>query len=142
MDADQTYWDAIETLDADLLASRFAARATFQLANLKPVIGPAAIRRAFLNLFLDLDSVERRAVSCWQRKGLFVCDADLDLNFTDGTRLTIAPTTSLWIIGGQIQTCRVAIDLEPRLARYFAPADFCFANSALNSFSLRAMYAR
>ena len=138
----EVYWAALESLDADLIAAQFAAGGSFQLASASPLTGRVAIRRAFRDLFLDLESIWRRPASFWGRSGLSVCDSDLTLSFTDGTRLNFIATTVLWTRGGEIVKCRVVTDLEPRLARYFAADAFCRANSSLNSLSLVSMYAR
>lgn len=118
------YWAALESLDADLISAQFAAGGSFQLASASPLTGRAAIRRAFRDLFLELESIERNPVSFWAWSGLTVCDADLTLNFNDGIRLSLSAITVLWTRGGEIVKCRVVMDLEPRLARYFTAEDF------------------
>jgi hypothetical protein len=117
--ATEVYWAALESLDADLMAAQFAQGGSFQLGSASPLTGRIAIRRAFLHLFLDLDSVERKPASYWERQGLSVCDADLLLKFADGTRMMISATTVLWTGNGEILSCRMLMDLEPRLVRYF-----------------------
>jgi hypothetical protein len=113
------YWDALESLDADLVASQFAERGSFQLASAAPLTGRAAIRRAFLHLFIDLENIERHPVTSWSGDGLFVNDSDLTLTFSDGARLTIPATTVLWTRDREILNCRLLSDPEPRLRRYF-----------------------
>jgi hypothetical protein len=119
--ATEVYWAALESLDADLIADQFAHGGSFQLGSASPLTGRVAIRRAFLHLFLDLDSVEGKPASYWEHNGLSVCDADLLLKFTDGTRMMICATTVLWTGNGEILSCRVVMDPVPRLARYFDP---------------------
>jgi hypothetical protein len=128
----EVYWAALESLDADLIADQFAHGGSFQLGSASPLTGRVAIRRAFLHLFLDLDSIARRPASYWERDGVSVCDADLLLKFTDGTCMTISATTVLWTRDGEILTCRVVMDPEPRPARFFDPEFIARPNSCLS----------
>ena len=119
-----TYWDAVESLDADLLASLFAAGGSFQLAEQAPVTGREAIRRAFVQLFVEIETIEHRTVAAWNRGGLFVSDADLTLTFSDG-RLFIPTTTILWTRESEILSCRLLLYPEPaleRFTRFFLPS--------------------
>lgn len=113
---DAPYRDAVESLDADLLASQFASAGSFQLADRAPLIGRTPIRRAFLHLFTEVDTIEHRVVAVWNRGGVLVSDLDVTFVLPHGS-IELPVTVVLYTRNGEILSCRVLFYSEPALQR-------------------------
>jgi hypothetical protein len=110
------YFGALDTLDADAVASFFAADATVELPGLAPILGRAAIRRALVRFSLDVDDLRHLPVQLWTAGNLSVFEADMTLTLADRTTLAFPVTHILRWADGLIDEARVNIYLESRLA--------------------------
>lgn len=111
------YWDAVKLLDADQVASQFAEGGAFCFGDNPPVRGRRFIRRAFMQLFMEVVGVSHAPVALWSHKGLVIDEADVTLTFENGGRTVIPITTLLWTRGNQIHACRLQLPPEPALLR-------------------------
>jgi len=82
----QTYWSAIDALDANRVALHFAPDAWFQVGQRPPIHGPAAIRLA-----------------------------DISVAFENRGSILVPITTTLWHRRNEILACRVHLPQEPGL---------------------------
>lgn len=110
------YFGALDTLDADAVASFFAVGATVGLPGLAPIVGKAAIRRALVQFSLDVDDLRHSTVQLWTAGNLSVFEADMTLTLANQTSLTFPVTHILRWVDGLIDDARVNIYLESRIA--------------------------
>ncbi|MGA3039535.1 MAG: nuclear transport factor 2 family protein [Bryobacteraceae bacterium] len=110
------YFGALETLDADAVASFFAAGATVRLPGLAPILGRAAIRRALVQFSLDVDDLRHAPVQLWTDGNLSVFEADMTLTLAGHTTLAFPVTHILRWVDGLIDEARVNVYLESRMA--------------------------
>jgi len=110
------YFGALDTLDADAVASFFAAGATVSLPGMAPISGRAAIRRALVQFSLDVDDLRHAPVQLWTAGNLSVFEADMTLILADRTTLAFPVTHIVRWVDGMIDEARVNIYLEARLA--------------------------
>jgi hypothetical protein len=110
------YFGALDTLDADAVASFFAVGATVRLPGLAPIFGRAAIRRALVQFSLDVDELRHAPVQLWTAGGLSVFEADMTLTLTDRTTLAFPVTHIVRWMDGLIHEARVNVYLESRMA--------------------------
>jgi uncharacterized protein (TIGR02246 family) len=125
------YWRAVEDMDADAVADRFACNGTFVFGGGAPLRGRAAIRGAFVQLFAETERIEQQPVALWRRQGLVVAESDITITFDGGSRTVLPATTILWIAGETILSCRFSTFPDPALARAmngFATPSVVFAN--------------
>ena len=109
-------FDALETLDADAVASFFAAGATVSLPGLAPISGRTAIRRALVQFSLDVDDLRHAPVQLWTAGNLSVFEADMTLTLAGRTALTFPVTYTIRWVDGLIDEARVNVYLESRMA--------------------------
>jgi hypothetical protein len=110
------YFGALDTLDADAVASFFAVRAAVTLPGLAPILGRAAIRRALIQFSLDVDDLCHVPVQLWTAGNLSVFEADMTLTLADRTTLVFPVTHIIRWVGGLIDAARVDVYLESRMA--------------------------
>ena len=110
------YFAALETLDADAAASFFAAGATARLPGLTPILGRAAIRRALVQLSLDVDGLRHAPVQLWTAGNLTVFEADMTLTLAGPTTIAFPVTHIIRWVDGMIQEACVNVYLESRMA--------------------------
>ena len=110
------YFSALDTLDADAVASFFAAGATVRLPGLAPILGRAAIRLALVQFSLDVDELRHAPVHLWTAGGLSVFEADMTLTLADRTTLAFPVTHIVRWMDGLIHEARVNVYLESRIA--------------------------
>jgi hypothetical protein len=110
------YFGALDTLDADAVASFFAVGATVRLPGLAPILGRAAIRRALVQFSLDVDDLCHAPVQLWTAGNLSVFEADMTLTLADRTTLAFPVTHIIRWVDGMIDEARVNIYLESRMA--------------------------
>src|ERR1017187_10562923 len=107
---------ALDTLDADAVASFFAVGATVRLPGLAPILGRAAIRRALVQFSLDVDDLRHAPVQLWTAGNLSVFEADKTLTFAGRTALAFPVTHIIRWVDGLIDEARVNVYLESRMA--------------------------
>jgi hypothetical protein len=112
----RTYFNALDSLDADDVASFFAPEATVYLAGAEPIVGRAAIRKALVQVSLDVDDLHHESVQLWSAGNLSVFEADMTVTLADHTVLSIPVTHIIRWINGMIEEARVNVYLESRLA--------------------------
>ncbi len=110
------YFSALDALDADSVASFFAAGATVRLPGLAPILGRAAIRRALVQFSLDVDDLRHAPVELWTARGLSVFDADMTLTLAGRAPLTFPVTHIIRWVDGLIDEVRVNAYMESRMA--------------------------
>jgi SnoaL-like protein len=110
------YFRALDTLDADVAASFFSTGATVRLAGASPISGRAAIRKALVQLSLDVDELHHDPVSLWTAGSLSVLEADVTLTLGDRTTITFPATYSIRWREGLIEEASVNLYLESRMA--------------------------
>jgi hypothetical protein len=110
------YFGALDTLDADAVASFFAVGATVRLPGLAPILGRAAIRRALVQFSLDVDDLRHAPVQLWTAGNLSVFEADMTLTLSDHTTLAFPVTHIIRWVDGMIDEARVDVYLESRMA--------------------------
>ncbi|MGO4881576.1 MAG: nuclear transport factor 2 family protein [Bryobacteraceae bacterium] len=110
------YVGALEALDADAVASFFAADAVIGLPGLSPIAGRAAIRRALVQLSLEADDLRHAPVELWTAGSLSIFEADMTLRLASGATLAFPVTHVIRWVGGLIHEARVNVYLESRLA--------------------------
>lgn len=110
------YFGALDTLDADAVASFFASGATVRLPGMGPILGRAAIRRALVQFSLDVDDLRHSPVQLWTAGNLSVFEADMTLTLADRTTLGFPVTHIVRWVDGMIAEARVDIYLESRMA--------------------------
>jgi hypothetical protein len=113
----QRYWAAVEAQEADLVASLFLPRSNYFLNQSPGVQGPAAIRRAFVQLFAETAAIRHRPISVWSEDGLTVADADVTVELDSGSLVQVPATTVLCSKGRGIEAFRFLFNQEPALAR-------------------------
>jgi len=106
----------LDSLDADRLASYFSAGATVRLAGASPIVGRAAIRKAFVQLSLDVDELHHDPVTVWTAGSLSVLEADVTLTLGDRTTIAFPATYSIRWDGSLIEEASVNMYLESRMA--------------------------
>lgn len=112
----KAYFGALDTLDADAVASFFALGATVKLPGLAPILGRAAIRRALVQFSLDVDDLRHAPVQLWTAGNLTVYEADMTLTLADHTTLAFPVTHVVRWVDGMIHDARVNVYLESRMA--------------------------
>ena len=110
------YFRLLDTLDADAVASFFATGATVRLAGASPISGRAAIRKALVQLSLDVDEIHHDPVMLWTAGSLSVLEADVTLTLGDRTTIAFPATYSLRWTEGLIEEASVNLYLESRMA--------------------------
>jgi len=110
------YFRVLDTLDADAAASFFSAGAAVRLAGALPISGRAAIRKAFVQLSLDVDELHHHPVTVWTAGSLSVLEADVTVTLGDRTTITFPATYSIRWAEGLIEEASVNLYLESRLA--------------------------
>lgn len=110
------YFGALETLDADAASAFFAAGAAVRLPGLEPILGRAAIRRALVQLSLDVDDLSHAPVQLWIAGNLTVFEADMTLRLAAGRTLAFPVTHVIRWAQGLIEEARVSVYLESRMA--------------------------
>ena len=110
------YFRLLDTLDADAVASFFATGATVRLAGASPISGRAAIRKALVQLSLDVDELHHDPVSLWTAGRLSVLEADVTVTLGDRTIVAFPATYSIWWTEGLIEEASVNLYLESRMA--------------------------
>lgn len=110
------YFRLLDTLDADAAASFFATGATVRLAGASPISGRAAIRKALVQLSLDVDELHHDPVMLWTAGSLSLLEADVTLTLGDRTTIAFPATYSLRWAEGLIEEASVNLYLESRLA--------------------------
>ena len=112
----QTYWSAVDALDAYRVALLFAPDAWFQIGPRLPIHGRAAILRAFIHLFTEAEVIQHYPVALWSKHGLTVAEADMTVVLENRRSFIIPATTTLWHQRNEVLACRVHLPLEPALA--------------------------
>ena len=110
------FWEALLSLDADEIASRFSARGSVCFGNERPAQGRLAVRREFVRLFSRTAAIRHRPVSLWARDGVVVADADLAFELDGDRHVEIPITTVCWFRNGGIDRCEFSFYPEPALA--------------------------
>jgi len=110
------YFDALDALDADAVASFFSPGATVRVPGLAPIAGRAAIRRALVQFSLDVDDLHHAPVQLWADGNLSVFEADMTLTLAGHTSLAFPVTHIIRWAGGLIEEARVDVYLESRMA--------------------------
>jgi hypothetical protein len=110
------YFGALDTLDADAVASFFAVGATVKLPGLAPILGRAAIRRAMVQFSLDVDDLRHAPVQLWIAGNVSVFEADMTLTLADRTTLAFPVTHIIRWVDGLIDEACVNVYLESRMA--------------------------
>jgi len=110
------YFGALDTLDADAVASFFAVGAAVRLPGLAPILGRAAIRRALVQFSLDVDDLSHAPVQLWTAGNLSIFEADMTLTFAGRTPLVFPVTHIIRWVDGLIDEARVNVYLESRMA--------------------------
>jgi len=110
------FFGALETLDADAVASFFAVGATVKLPGLSPILGRAAIRRALVRLSLDVDDLRHAPVQLWTAGNVSVFEADMTLTLADHTTFAFPVTHIVRWVDGMIEEASVNVYLESRMA--------------------------
>ena len=110
------YFGALDTLDADAVASFFSVGATAMLPGLAPILGRAAIRRALVQFSLDVDDLRHAPVQLWTAGNVSVFEADMTLTLAGRTTLAFPVTHIIRWADGMIDEARVNIYLESRMA--------------------------
>jgi hypothetical protein len=110
------YFGALDTLDADAAASFFAVGATVRLPGMAPILGRAAIRRALVQLSLDVDGLRHAPVQLWTAGNLAVFEADMTLTLAGPTTIAFPVTHIVRWVDGMIHEARVDVYLESRMA--------------------------
>jgi hypothetical protein len=114
------FWDALQAMDADELARRFAASGTISFGASRGVQGRDAVRREFVRLFARTASIHGSVVSLWARGGLAVADCDMAFHFDDGTGVNIPVTLVCWFSPFGIARSQFSFYPEPALGRMAA----------------------
>lgn len=112
----KSYFGALDTLDADLVASFFTLGATVRLPGTAPILGREAIRKALVQFSLDVDDLRHETVQLWTAGSLSVFEADMTLTLADRTALSFPVTHIMRWVEGMIEEARVSVYLESRLA--------------------------
>ena len=107
---------ALDSLDADALASFFAPNATVRLPGLAPIVGRAAIRRVLVQLSLAVDDVRHAPVQLWTAGNLSVFEADMTLTLAGRAAFAFPVTHVIRWVDGMIADARVEVYLESRMA--------------------------
>jgi hypothetical protein len=110
------YFGALDTLDADAVASYFAVGATVRLPGIAPITGRSAIRRALVQFSLDVDDLRHAPVQLWSAGNVSVFEADMTLTLADRTTVAFPVTHIFRWVDGMIDDARVNVYLESRLA--------------------------
>jgi ketosteroid isomerase-like protein len=110
------YFGALDTLDADAVASFFAADATVVLPGVGPIVGRCAIRRALVQFSLDVEELHNAPVQLWTAGDVSVFEADMTLTLGDRTTLGFPVTYIIRWVDGLIEEARVNVYLESRMA--------------------------
>lgn len=110
------YFGALDTLDADAVASFFATGASVRLPGLAPILGRAAIRRALVQFSLDVDDLSHAPVQLWTAGSLSIFEADMTLTFAGRPPLAFPVTYIMRWVDGLIDEARVNVYLESRMA--------------------------
>lgn len=110
------YFAALDTLDADAVASFFGSSATVRLPGLAPIFGRAAIRRALVQFSLDVDDLRHAPVQLWTAGNLSVFEADMTLTLAGRAVLAFPVTHVMRWMNGLIHEARVNVYLESRMA--------------------------
>lgn len=111
-----SYFKALEALDADAASAFFAPDAEVRLPGLAPIAGRAAIRRALVQLSLDVDGLGHAPVQLWSAGNLSVFEADMTLTLPGGATLQFPVTHVLRWGHGFIEDAQVDVYLESRMA--------------------------
>jgi len=112
----KSYFGALDTLDADAVASFFAVSATVSLPGLAPIAGRAAIRRALVQFSLNVDDLRHALVQLWIAGNLSVFEADMTLTLTGRPPLAFPVTHIIRWVDGLIDEASVNVYLESRMA--------------------------
>jgi hypothetical protein len=112
----QKCFRVLDTLDADAIASFFATGATVRLQGASPIPGRAAIRKALVQLSLDVDELHHDAVTLWTAGNLSVLEADVTVTLGDRTTIAFPATYSIRWSEGLIEEASVNVYLESRMA--------------------------
>ena len=110
------YFGALDSLDADEVASFFLPEAAMQLPGVAPILGRAAIRKALIQFSLQVDELHHQPVQIFAAGNLSVFEADMTLTLADLTTLTFPVTHILRWVDGFVEQASVSIYLESRLA--------------------------
>ena len=106
----------LDTLDADAVGSLFSPAATVRLAGAAPILGRTAIRKAFVQLSLDVEELHHVPVMLWTAGSLSVLEADVTVTLCDSTTIAFPTTYSLQWAEGLIAEASVNLYLESRIA--------------------------
>lgn len=109
------YFGALDTLDADTVASFCASGAMVRLSGATPILGREAIRKALVRFSLGVDDLHHEPVLLWTAGSLSVFEADVTLTLADHSTLTFPVTHIIRWAEGLIEEARVNIYLESRL---------------------------
>lgn len=109
------YFGALDTLDADTVASFYASGATVRLPGTMPILGRQAIRKALVRFSLGVDELHHEPVLLWSAGSLSVFEADVTLTLVDRSTLTFPVTHIIRWAEGLIEDASVNIYLESRL---------------------------
>ena len=112
----ESYFSALDSLDADAIASYFAPEATVSIAGAAPIVGQAAIRKALVELSLRMDDLHHEPVQLFSTGNVSVFEADMNVTLADGTALRFPVTHIIRWVDGLIADARVNVYLEARLA--------------------------
>jgi ketosteroid isomerase-like protein len=112
----KAYWEAVESLDADLVASHFVDSAQFHFGHNSPLRGRSAIRRGFVGLFAEVASIRHVPATMWSRGGVVVNDANVAFTLENGGKTMLPITTIVWTKRSKILACRLLFYPEPALA--------------------------
>jgi hypothetical protein len=110
------FFGSLDALDADAVASFFAAGATLTLPGNAPILGRAAIRRALVRFSLAVDELRHQSVQLWTAGNLSIFEADVTLTLADRNALSFPVTHILRWVDGVIEQARVNVYLESRVA--------------------------
>ena len=107
---------AIDSMDADAMASFFAAGAAVRLPGVSPIIGATAISKAFVQFCLEVDELHHDPVLLWIAGDLSVLEADVKVTLTDHTMIAFPATYTIRWAGSLIQEAGLDIYMESRVA--------------------------
>ena len=111
------FWSALQAMDADELARRFAASGSIAFGASRDVQGREAVRREFVRLFARTASIHGSVVSLWACGGVAVADSDMAFHFDDGARVNIPVTLVCWFSPFGIARSQFSFYPEPALGR-------------------------
>ena len=112
----KNYFAAVDTMNAEDVASYFTEDARFKFGNAEPAVGRQNIRDALVAFYNSIKGLHHDIREQWQQDGVAIVVLDVTYTRTDNKTVTLPSATILRTSGNLIRELQIYMDISPVFA--------------------------